>query len=109
MNQWQKVNPENLSVVVRLNFTFPPAVEVSWNMDFIGERTVNALEEHIQSVSRQGELYASYCSIVQSSGMGKSRLLDEFSKKHFLIPINLHDEGSQGVLYPFHLQAFMSW
>ena len=32
-------------------------------------------------------LYARHCSIVQSSGMGKSLLLDEFSKKYFLIPV----------------------
>jgi hypothetical protein len=32
--------------------------------------------------------------------MGKSHLLDEFSKRHFLIPINLREKGSQGVLYP---------
>ncbi|KAI0253034.1 hypothetical protein BJV78DRAFT_235120 [Lactifluus subvellereus] len=38
----------------------------------------------------------SFCSIIQSSGMGKSRLVDEFSKNHFLIPINLREEGSQG-------------
>ena len=60
---------------------------------------MNALERHIQKVLKR-VLYASYCSIVQSSGMGKSRLLDEFSKRHFLIPINLREKGSQGVLYP---------
>ena len=85
-----------------LNFSFPPAVESSWNVPFIGDHVVNALKVHIQKVLRQGNLYASYCSIVQSSGMGKSRLLDEFSKRHFLIPINLRDEDSQGALYPIH-------
>jgi hypothetical protein len=34
-------------------------------------------------------MYARYCSIVQSSGMGKSRLVDEFSKDHFLVLVNL--------------------
>ncbi|KAH9009201.1 hypothetical protein EDB83DRAFT_2234923 [Lactarius deliciosus] len=47
-----------------------------------------------------GKRYARYCSIVQSSGMGKSRLLDEFSKEHFLIPINLRPKDSEGVLPP---------
>ena len=37
--------------------------------------------------------------------MGKSRLLDEFSKGHFLIPINLRERGSQGASHPF--QPFM--
>ncbi|KAI9445890.1 hypothetical protein H4582DRAFT_1901738 [Lactarius indigo] len=44
------------------------------------------------------QIYARYCSIVQSSGMGKSRLLDEFSKGHFLIPMNLRASTDQG--YP---------
>ncbi|KAH9051513.1 hypothetical protein EDB87DRAFT_1541276, partial [Lactarius vividus] len=42
--------------------------------------------------------YAHYCSIVQSSGMGKSHLLDGFSKEHFLIPINLRPKDGKG--YP---------
>ncbi|KAH9178630.1 hypothetical protein EDB89DRAFT_2239238, partial [Lactarius sanguifluus] len=40
--------------------------------------------------------YGPYCSIVQSSGMGKSRLLDEFSKTHILIPINLRRNEAGG-------------
>jgi hypothetical protein len=42
-----------------------------------------------------------YCSIVQSSGMGKSRLVDEFSKDHFLIPINLRKQGAGGASHRF--------
>ncbi|KAI9430204.1 hypothetical protein H4582DRAFT_1820313, partial [Lactarius indigo] len=42
--------------------------------------------------------YGRYCSIIQSSGMGKSRLLDEFSKSYFMIPINLRHSEGQG--YP---------
>lgn len=40
-------------------------------------------------------LYARLLPVVQSSGMGKSRLIDEFSKKHFVIPFNLR-EGTHG-------------
>jgi len=35
-----------------------------------------------------------FCSIVQSLGMGKSRLVDQFSTKHFLIPINLRNRDT---------------
>ncbi|KAH9051446.1 hypothetical protein EDB87DRAFT_1582551 [Lactarius vividus] len=45
-------------------------------------------ETHIRDQMKLVETYARYCSIVQSSGMGKSHLLDELSKKHFMIPIN---------------------
>ena len=33
--------------------------------------------------------YAKYISIVQSSGMGKSRMIDEVSKTKFMIPLCL--------------------
>ncbi|KAH0834254.1 hypothetical protein J3R83DRAFT_11609 [Lanmaoa asiatica] len=35
--------------------------------------------------------YARYSAIVQSSGTGKSRTVDELSKSHFVIPVNLLD------------------
>lgn len=47
-------------------------------------------------MGRIGKIYARYCSIVQSSGMGKSRLLDEFARGFFTIPINLRPAKSDG-------------
>ncbi|KAF8497011.1 hypothetical protein BU17DRAFT_72417 [Hysterangium stoloniferum] len=41
-----------------------------------------------------------------SSGMGKSRLIDEFSKKHFVVPFNLR-AGQQG--YPAPDTAVLEW
>lgn len=80
-----------------LNFTFlTPAVESSWKAKFVGGPTVCGLEKHIQEQCRQGKLYASYCQIIQSSGMGKSRLVDEFARTHFLIPVNLRQEFQKG-------------
>ncbi|KAI9434529.1 hypothetical protein H4582DRAFT_2060231 [Lactarius indigo] len=72
------------------------AVELSWSAEFIGHLPLVALETHVRDQMKLVEMYARYCSIVQSSGMGKSRLLDEFSKKHFMIPINLRPEDAQG-------------
>ena len=73
------------------------ATELSWNAKFIdsGQAVLKALESHV-SKQMQVHTYARSCSIVQSSGMGKSRLLDEFSKSHFLIPINLRPEKTDG-------------
>jgi hypothetical protein len=46
-------------------------------------------------------VYAHYVAIVQSSGMGKSRTVDELGKKYFSIPINLREANSTGIfLYP---------
>ncbi|KAH9176091.1 hypothetical protein EDB89DRAFT_1882102 [Lactarius sanguifluus] len=67
----------------------PLAVELSWSAEFIGHLPLVALETHVHDQMKLVETYARHCAIVQSSGMGKSRLLDEFSKKNFMIPINL--------------------
>ena len=40
--------------------------------------------------------------------MGKSRLLDEFSKHFFMIPINLCDAGSRGLSYQCHLEGLLN-
>ncbi len=41
-------------------------------------------------------VYAHYTALVQSSGMGKSRTVDEMAKDHFLIPINLRGAKHSG-------------
>lgn len=64
----------------------------SWATPFIGTRSLKALEQRVEEVVSNELSYAPYCSIIQSSGTGKSRLVDEFSKYNFLIPINLRME-----------------
>ncbi|SRR6266404_2158519 len=79
------------------------ALVKSWDTPFIGKRALEALEQHVVGVTRSAMRYAPYCSIIQSSGMGKSRLLDEFSKNHFLIPINLRKRDAGGTYNPIIL------
>lgn len=40
--------------------------------------------------------YARYATLVQSSGMGKSRLVDEVAKQVLVIPLNLRERGTRG-------------
>jgi hypothetical protein len=42
------------------------------------------------------EVYAHFSAIVQSSGMGKSRTVDELAKDFFVIPLNLRVATSTG-------------
>ncbi|KAH9035048.1 hypothetical protein EDB84DRAFT_1269650, partial [Lactarius hengduanensis] len=72
------------------------AITESWKAQFIGEPVLRALELHVVREKKKEMAYGPYSSIVQSSGMGKSRLLDEFSKNHFLIPINLRRKEASG-------------
>ena len=57
-----------------------------------------ALWTHIRNHhdSNSDAIYAPFCSVVQSSGMGKSRTVDELGKEHFSIPINLMNARSSG-------------
>ncbi|KAH9179801.1 hypothetical protein EDB89DRAFT_2238751 [Lactarius sanguifluus] len=79
------------------------AIENSWTADFVDPSPLEGLRVHIAEelelgLSSTTQPYGRYCSIIQSSGMGKSRLLDEFSKNYFMIPINLRHSEGQG--YP---------
>lgn len=40
--------------------------------------------------------YAKFLPIVQSSGTGKSRMVDELGKFVYLIPLNLRPSGDKG-------------
>jgi hypothetical protein len=46
--------------------------------------------------SRGGEIYANYLPIVQSSGTGKSRMVDELAGEVFTIPLNLREADTTG-------------
>ncbi|KAI9429233.1 hypothetical protein H4582DRAFT_2089709 [Lactarius indigo] len=79
------------------------AIENSWTANFVDPSPLEGLKVHIAEQLELGlsstmQPYGCYCSIIQSSGMGKSRLLDEFLKSYFMIPINLHHSEGQG--YP---------
>ena len=55
--------------------------------------------------------YVKYSAIIQSSGMGKSRAVDEMSKFHFVISVNLRELDSTGIptfsflLLPFNAEC----
>ncbi|KAF9218832.1 hypothetical protein BS17DRAFT_761849 [Gyrodon lividus] len=83
---------------------YAEVTERSWKRDYVGE-AANALWDYIwdhnfiTSLPIQ-EKYIQYAAIVQSSGTGKSRVIDEMSKSRFVIPINLRDETIAGYRYP---------
>jgi hypothetical protein len=83
--------------VVYSNIPHFLAIVDSWLAPFVGGEALDALLKHVDREINKEGAYAPFCSIVQSSGMGKSRLLDELSKTSFLIPINLRESASIGV------------
>ncbi|KAI0275426.1 hypothetical protein BC834DRAFT_49050 [Gloeopeniophorella convolvens] len=74
------------------------ATERSWTIPFAdADDLMSALGEHVTECTKhKADSYRPYCPIVQSSGTGKSRLVDEFTKTHFSIPITLRKPDSMG-------------
>ncbi|KAF8806794.1 hypothetical protein BYT27DRAFT_7233606 [Phlegmacium glaucopus] len=70
------------------------ATMLSWDEAYIGEAHEVLYETITSQIQSEPQAYARYQAIVQSSGMGKSRMVDELSKQHLVIPINLRNEGS---------------
>ncbi|KZT22737.1 hypothetical protein NEOLEDRAFT_1137521 [Neolentinus lepideus HHB14362 ss-1] len=81
------------------------ATERSWNTDYVGGYA-QTLWKYIQSNMDREDVYARYLAIIQSSGTGKSRTVDELSKTHLVIPMNLRNSGSHGFPPPDHNVAY---
>lgn len=73
------------------------ATQQSWNGEFRGYAHVR-LRKFMEIALRAPSSYARYCAIIQSSGMGKSRLTDQIAKEVLTIPINLRSRGTEGLL-----------
>ena len=68
----------------------------SWKVDFKG----NAAESLLDMISvylAQENVCAQHASIINSSGTGKSRMVDELGRTTISVPICLRKEGSQGI------------
>src|ERR1700756_468719 len=74
---------------------------LSWNDPYVG-KAHKALYATITKACSDpaGKIYARCLAVVQSSGMGKSRMIDELSKEHFVIPINLRTTGTGLFIFP---------
>ncbi len=72
------------------------AIENAWTTQYRGDAPA-ALWTRIENAMKQEDLYAKYLVIVQSSGTGKSRMIEELSKTHLVIPVNLRGLGETGV------------
>ncbi|GAW01115.1 protein [Lentinula edodes] len=61
----------------------------AWNQDYIGSH--DKLLLHNMDSSQSPESYGNLAAIVQSSGFGKSRTVDEIAKQVFTIPMNVRN------------------
>ena len=72
------------------------AIENAWITEYRGEAPA-ALWTRIKKAMQQADLYAKYLAIVQSSGTGKSRMIEELSKKHLVIPVKVREDYGTGL------------
>jgi hypothetical protein len=69
----------------------------SWMGGFKGDAAAGLWDHAVRHYARADKkTYARYTAIVQSSGMGKSRVVDEMGKTHFVIPICLRESNTSG-------------
>lgn len=87
-----KITPFNITDLLGCS-----ATKDSWECAYCGQ-VVEALQLHIENhfEPSSNKIHAHYLSIVQSSGMGKSRAVDELGKNQFCILMNLRVAQSTG-------------
>ncbi len=79
---------------------FIPVVLESWQKEFKGKP--DALESVIRTYldpTKGPPRYARYAAVTQSSGTGKSRMVDELAKTILCLPLNFGSHGLSRILY----------
>jgi hypothetical protein len=81
------------------------AIEGAWTSPFRGKGAeLFRFGLDRMNNDRGDRLYANFVPIIQSSGMGKSRLVDETAKLIFTIPFCFRSESDGGCIPRRHLQ-----
>jgi hypothetical protein len=74
----------------------------AWGIPFQGDGASVLMKTISNYLSRNRPVYARHASIVNSSGTGKSRIVDEVAREIITVPMCLRVDGSQG----FNPRAF---
>ncbi|KAI0250558.1 hypothetical protein BJV78DRAFT_1218537 [Lactifluus subvellereus] len=79
----------------------------AWSSPFRGNAADVLLVTISDYLNKQRVVYARHTSIVNSSGTGKSRIVDEVARKILTVPMCLREDGSQG--FPPPDEALRGW
>ena len=71
----------------------------AWSSDFKGNAADVLLATISDYLDKDKECYARLASIVNSSGTGKSRMVDEVSRQIITVPVCLRGYGSGGSVH----------
>ena len=86
----------NVEVMLRLVICPMTAAVHAWNGDFKGDAANALINKITDLLSPTTHAYARATCIVNSSGTGKSRMVDVVSTKIITVPMCLRKHGSQG-------------
>ncbi|KAI1787021.1 hypothetical protein LXA43DRAFT_1098697 [Ganoderma leucocontextum] len=95
----EEVKPPSGSLI---SSQVPKAVVQGWNTPFIGTAHM-ALARNIQEMFKKAiddspdRKHMTHASIIQSSGSGKSRLVDKVAETIFTIPFNIRDQRDAAI------------
>lgn len=97
------VGPEDLNVSFRVQLILFSALEMAWKTPYQGDNH-RQLYEMICAMKDEGDTkaYSNTASIIQSSGCGKSRMVDEQADLVFTIAVNLRG-ANKSTRTTFHL------
>lgn len=89
---------ELINSVAQIFTALSLAMERSWKEPYKGENW-RVIENKIQEISGHESIifYSKSFALVQSSGMGKSKMIHEYSKFHFVIPFSLGNDLESGL------------
>jgi hypothetical protein len=101
LNKWCAMISNRLSFLLILI----TATECAWKFTFKGDGANVLLTTISNYLDKQRNPYARHSSIINSSGTGKSRMVDELATKIITVPMCLREDGSQG----FTVLSFLSF
>jgi len=106
----QYVVRNNLEVIVLRLVTCPMTATVhAWNIDFKGDAAKALLNTIRDLLSPMAKTCARATCIINSSGTGKSRMVDEISTCIITVPMCLRPHGSQGFIPAFWFFTVIIW
>ena len=97
-----------IPVVDSWRFCVLLAAVKSWASDFKGDAATSLLATISSFLDRQRNIYARHTCIVNSSGTGKSRMVDRLSMQVITVPMCLREEGTQGLIFCTSFQCIFN-
>ena len=85
--------------ILYISFIVSAATERAWSYTFRGNAQLVLLETISDLLNRNRSPYARLTSIVNSSGTGKSRMVDELGVAIITVPMCLRPHGTQGFMF----------